>query len=208
MGTDLTGRKKLTDYGSGTLGDWSGNAHGQTANWATADFGLIGDSITTLGWSKLNSDLAAKGKTLAVNYWSGRPTTPAMDWLMSNTVLPPVVIVACGTNDIFDPTVMASQVSRAVRAGTEFFWVDVQASRWSLATSVQVADQRNSMWVNRQIWDGVADTRVIPWSSWFWTSPNRLTSYLTDGIHPNPTTGVNFWSAVLQSKLTSEGFLP
>lgn len=198
----------MTDYGSGTLGDWSANAHGYTANWATADIGIIGDSITTLGWSKLNTDLAAKGKTLAANYWSGRPTTPALDWLMSNTILPPVVIVACGTNDIFDPTVMADQVARVVRAGTEFFWVDVQASRWALATSVQVADQRNSMWVNHQIWQGIPDNRVIPWSWWFASSPNRLTSYLTDGIHPNTTTGVGFWSAVIQSKLTDEGFLP
>lgn len=197
----------MTDYGSGLLGDWSGNAHGQTSNWATANFGIIGDSITTLGWSKLSSDLAAKGKTLAVNYWSGRPTTPAMDWLMSNTVLPPVVIVACGTNDIFDPTVMASQVARASRVGTEFFWVDVQASRWNYSTSIQVADQRNSMWVNHQIWEGIPDNRVIPWSWWFASSPNRLTSYLTDGIHPNTTTGVGFWSAVIQSKLTDQGFL-
>lgn len=193
----------MTDYGSGTLGDWSGNAHGNTTNWATADIGVIGDSITTLGWSKLNTDLAAKGKTLAANYWSGRPTAPALDWLLSNTVLPPVVIVACGTNDIFNPPVMAGQVARANRVGTEFFWVDVQASRAATA----VADQRNSMWVNHQIWNGISDDRVIPWSWWFASQPSRLTQYLTDGIHPNTTTGVAFWSAVIQNKLTEQGFL-
>ncbi len=198
----------MTDYGSGTLGDWSANAHGYTANWATADIGIIGDSITTISWSKLNTDLAAKGKTLAANYWSGRPTEPALDWLMSNTVLPPVVIVACGTNDIFNPPVMAEQVARVVRPGTEFFWIDVQASRWNYVTSIQVADQRNSMWVNHQIWQGIPDNRVIPWSWWFASSPNRLTTYLTDGIHPNTTTGTGFWSAVIQSKLTEQGFLP
>ena len=198
----------MPDYGSGTLGDWSSSAHGVIGNWATSDIGIIGDSITTLGWQTLRDDLLDHGKSLAVNYWSGRPTTPAMDWLMSNTVLPPVVIVACGTNDIYNPPVMEAQVARAQRAGTEFFWIDVQASRWSQPASVQVADQRNSMWVNKQIWTGLDKTRVIPWSWWFASSPNRLAAYLSDGVHPKAGSGTAFWSAVIQNKLTAEGFLP
>lgn len=198
----------MTDYGSGTLGAWSGNAHGVIGNFATADIGIIGDSITTLGWQDLRDDLLTYGKTLAVNYWSGRPTTPAMDWLMALDPLPPVVIVACGTNDIFNPPVMETQVARAQRAGTEFFWVDVQCSRWSGATSVQVADQRNSMWVNQQIYKKMPEGRVIPWSWWFASSPNRLTTYLSDGVHPKPGTGTGFWSAVITNHLTAHGFLP
>lgn len=139
------------DYGSGTLAPWQTLAHGMTGDWLdtpydgdpTADVGIIGDSIVTGGWTTLRDNLALKGKTLAVNYYSGRPTAPAVDFALSLTTPPPILIMATGTNDIFDPTVMAAQIAR-LRAGmpatTQIYWVDVQAARSATAT----ADQRNT----------------------------------------------------------------
>lgn len=193
------------DYGSGTIAPWQTLAHGMTGDWVdtpydgdpTADVGIIGDSITTGGWTTLRDNLAAKGKTLAVNYWSGRPTTPAVDFALSLTTPPPILIMATGTNDIFDPTVMAAQVAR-LRAGmpatTQIYWVDVQAARATTA----VADQRNSGWINGQIREGcTAPCKVIPWSVWFASNPSRIGMYLSDGVHPKAGTGTAFWAAVL-----------
>lgn len=197
--------KASADYGSGTLAPWQTLTHAMVGDWVdtpydgdpTADVGLIGDSITTGSWTALRDALDLKGKTLAVNYWSGRPTTPAVDFALSLTTPPPVLIMATGTNDIFDPTVMAAQVAR-LRAGmpatTQIYWVDVQAARAATAT----ADQRNSGWINVQIREGcTAPCKVIPWSVWFASNPSRIGLYLSDGVHPKAGSGSAFWAAVL-----------
>lgn len=201
----LVAPARATDYGSGTIAAWAGFSHGMLGDWVdtpydgdpTADVGIIGDSITNIGWTTLQTSLAAKGKTLAVNYWSGRPTTPAVDFALSLTTPPPVLIMAVGTNDIFDPSVMATQVAR-LRAGlpssTQVYWVDVQAARSGTAT----ADQRNSGWINLQIRQACLPPTctVIPWSVWFASAPNRIPMYIPDGIHPDED-GKAFWASVL-----------
>jgi len=193
-------------YGSGDLGDWSNYAHGTIGNPATADVLLVGDSITTRCWTDLRDSLAAKGKTLAVNYWSGRPTTPAVDWLTTQLVVPPLVVMATGTNDIFNPPVMTAQIQRTkdyLITPERLLWVDVQAARTSQTAAVQLADQRNSGWVNNQIREQLTKSQIIPWSTWFASSPNRIPLYLQDGVHPWATSGTGhgdgcaFWAAVL-----------
>lgn len=201
------------EYGSGTLGSYSTYAHGIVGNPATADVLLVGDSITTRCYSHLSDALSAQGKTLAVNYWSGRPTTPAVDWLVAQPAVPPVVIMATGTNDIFTPYVMAAQVARVkayLPAGTQLHWVDVHASRWGLDTDTQVSDQRNASWVDGQIRDQLQPEQVINWSYAIAATPGRgvsISRYLQDGIHPWPSAidghsdGCAFWTAVLMAGL-------
>lgn len=197
---------RAVDYGSGTLQPWAGNSHGVIGDWLdtpydgdpVADIGIIGDSITAGSWPALQTSLAAQGKTLAVNYWSGRPITPMVDNALSLTNPPGKLIVAGGTNDIFDPTVVATQVARLVTwaqaRGVLVYVVDVQASR----AATRTADQRNTGWVNVQIWRGCVPPTctVIPWSVWFASQPARIGQYLPDGIHPNAA-GQAFWAAVL-----------
>ncbi|MEU4391627.1 hypothetical protein [Kribbella sp. NPDC023855] len=197
-------------YGSGDIGAWQTLAHGTIGDPATADVLLVGDSITTRCWTDLRDALAAKGKTLAVNYWSGRPTTPAVDWLTAQPVVAPLVVMAKGSNDIFDPTVMATQIQRTsayLLVPDRLLWVDVQAARTGEPDAVQLSDQRNSGWINAQIRDQLAPSQIVPWSVWFASSPNRIPMYLQDGVHPWVTAGTGhgdgcaFWAAVLMGPI-------
>jgi hypothetical protein len=83
---------------SGALGSWAGKAHGRTGNFATADVAVFGDSMITSSWTAIRRSLTLRGQTLAVDYWSGRPTPPTVDAIVAAPVLPPVVIVASGSH--------------------------------------------------------------------------------------------------------------
>ena len=193
----------MVDFGSGALGAWSANQHGYSGpTMDVADVLIVGDSITTLGKEELTTAVAAEGKTLAVAYWSGRPTTPAVDYVLSATVLPPIVVMACGTNDIFTPTVMTAQIQRLLDddlPGCEhLLWVDVQACRPSFA----VADQRNSGYINNQIRNLLDEDHVVPWSEWFAVDPSRISYYIdSGGVHPINGVGTAFWAEVIMKKL-------
>lgn len=196
------------DFGSGALGNWPTLAHSVTDDWATADVGLIGDSITARCHTALAAQLASRGKTLAVNYWSGRPTRPAVDWLLAQPRLPKILLVATGANDIFDPRPFGAQVARLkanLPAGVTLMWVDVQAARTHYGAAVQLADQRNSMWIDNQLRENLAKGQIIAWSEWFASDPSRLAYYLEDGIHPWTTAGRGhgdgcaFWAGVIMS---------
>lgn len=229
-------------YGSGVLGEWSGLSHGlycfQPSGSVTAytratkagnklssaamacpgeDVRIYGDSITFGGKSALADELNALGKTVFVDAWSGRPTTPAVDALVAETSLPADVIMATGTNDIFNPTVMGAQVQRAenfiasynANHGTNvrLWWVDVQATRWGQTDVVERNDQRNSMAINLEIYKRIPTNNVISWSSRFMMNPNLLTTYLVDGVHPKTGSGYAYWAAVIRGWLVSFGGL-
>ncbi len=196
------------DFGSGTLGNWQAMTHGITGNWATADVGVIGDSITTRCRNSLATQVAKQGKSLATNYWSGRPTRPTVDWLLSQPRLPRVLVIQSGSNDIFDPRPVGAQVARlkaGLPSGITLLWSDVQVSRTRYSAAVQLADQRNSMWVNNQLRENLPKGQIIPWSLWFASSPSRLPYYLQDGVHPWAAAGTGhgdgcaFWAAVIMS---------
>lgn len=229
-------------YGSGVLGDWSNLSHGlycfnpngtlQNAYTKAAkvtqalssasltcsgeDVRLYGDSITFGGKSAFAAEMGARGLTTYVDAWSGRPTTPVADAIVAETNFPPVVIVASGTNDIFNPTVMAAQINRiknhiaAVSPTTKLFWVDVQATRWGQTEYTERNDQRNSMAVNMAIWNNLDKGQIIQWSQRFLANPALLGTYLVDGVHPkstviSTTTGYQYWAAILRGWLDSLG---
>jgi hypothetical protein len=204
-------RTTAIDFGSGAIGDWTGNAHGtigdvtEADGTPVADVFVVGDSITTLGRSDLISAVNAEGHSVAVNYWSGRPTAPAVDWVLSLTTKPKILVMATGTNDIFDPSVMTTQINRllaGVPSTTKVLWVDTHASRWSESAAVQVADQRNSGWVNLQIHDTMGPDRIIPWSRWLqYRGQSYITYYLSDGVHPKAGVGTAFWAEVIMKSL-------
>lgn len=204
-------RDTAIDFGSGPIGDWTNNANGTIGDVTeadgdpVADVFVVGDSITTLGRSDLIAAMAADGRTVAINYWSGRPTAPAVDWVLSLTTKPKILVMATGTNDIFDPSVMSAQITRllaGVPSTTKVLWVDTHASRWSKPADVQVADQRNSGWVNVQIHDKMGPARVIPWSMWLqYRGPAYITHYLSDGIHPKAGTGTAFWAEIIMKSV-------
>lgn len=201
----------MTDFGSGSLGTWSTYPHSVSEDWGTARVGIVGDSITNRGCNELTAALSTEfGAALSYDYWSSRPTTPAVDALLTRDLWPSVLVMASGSNDIYNPPVMAAQIARVKAAcpeSTHLLWVDVQVCRTSQTTAVQLADQRNSMWVNNQIWG--SGVQVVPWSYWLSSSTGggRLPYYLQDGVHPYDTpvaghgNGTAFWAEVLMKSI-------
>lgn len=206
----------MTDYGSGALGDWSGMSHAVSVNWAQPRVAIVGDSITARGRTKLAAMLLAEfGTDLAYDYWSSRPTAPAVDALLARNLWPEVLVMATGANDIFDPTVMPAQIQRVLNAApatTKVAWVDVQVCRIGQSATVQLADQRLSMAVNTHIYAALRSselTAVVPWA---WTLAGnslawRMAYYLEDGVHPWVSTinghgnGVDYWAETLMKVL-------
>lgn len=187
---------------SGPIGDWTSFQHanfGDLSGPDQADVVIVGDSITTRGYTELAAWLAARGKTLAGSYWSGRPTTPAVDWALSLSTKPKILVMASGTNDIFGPGVMTAQVARLkawadTAPVTRLIWVDTFAQR----PLTETCDLRNSGWVNSQIRQTMAGGEVCGWSYGFADNPSRIGYYLLpDGIHPIEGTGTNYWAAVV-----------
>lgn len=201
----------MTDFGSGTLGDWTGYPHSLSDNWATAQVGIVGDSIVARGCNELAEALTAEfGAELAYDYWSSRPTAPAVDALLARDLWPSVLLMATGTNDFQNPAVMAGQIARVKAAcppTTHLLWVDVQVCRTSQTTAIQLSDQRMTNWVNNQIWG--SGVQVVPWSYWLAGSSmgGRLSYYLQDGVHPYDTVvagkgdGTAFWCEVLMKSI-------
>lgn len=234
-------------YGSGVLGDWSGLSHGlycfqppaagikSTAytNAAKAtqakssaafacpgeDIRIYGDSILFGGKNDIALNLFSYGKTVYVDAWSGRPTTPVADAILAETVFPPVVVIASGTNDIFNPTVMATQINRIKNhiqtnaPNTKLFWVDVQATRWGQTEYTERNDQRNSMAVNMAIWNNLNKNQIIQWSQRFLSSPSLMVNYLADGVHPKASplnslgrpVGYDYWAGIVTGWMDTLG---
>jgi hypothetical protein len=176
---------------------------------------LYGDSITFGGKSAFAA--ALNNKVVVVDAWSGRPTTPVADNIEAANWLPATVVVASGTNDIFNPTVMATQINRikakianlnATRTDgitTKLFWVDTQITRWSQTDLIERNDQRNAMAINYAIWNNLDKNQIIQWSARFLQNPGLLTTYLQDGVHPKTGTGYAYWAATVKSWLTLYG---
>ncbi|MDQ1538304.1 MAG: hypothetical protein QOE58_2697 [Actinomycetota bacterium] len=184
-------------YGSGTLGNWAGLSQKvstpATISRAVSSFGLwgFGDSIG-VGTFK---DLAVRlgSRTFAVNAKSGRPTAPAVDilsqWAAAHG-LPKQILMAVGSNDIFDPFKLAAQIDRVMKVtgpNVIVYWPEIHVSRWKLPVGVQIADQRNSGCLNAQLHAAAAKhetLKIIRWASFLAERPTyRIGTYLTDGVH-------------------------
>jgi len=193
-------------YGSGTLGDWTGytpsiSSTGQRAYCVTnGGVFAFGDSIAKQDGYTLAVRLAARdGSPMAVNNWPSRPTAPAVDALAAWAAaygLPSRILMATGSNDIFAPPGFRAQVDRAMGiAGPDrtVVWVNVHVCRWSQPASVQVADQRNSGWVNAQLADATAahpNLRIVHWAELLAGKPYyRIPAYLSDGVHTSVPLG-------------------
>ncbi|WP_433014355.1 hypothetical protein [Kribbella sp. CA-294648] len=154
---------------------------------------MFGDSLGVQdGKALAQRMLSSLNLSLAVNNWSGRPTKETVDALAqwkAEYGLTRGILMACGTNDIFTPSVFGAQVDRAMSiAGTSrtVFWVNTQVARTTVSAAVQLADQRNSAWINLQLADAQRrhpNLRIVRWAEWLAAKPTRLGTYLRQGIH-------------------------
>lgn len=211
-----------TLYGSGCLGDWAGYQHGVDGNTATANVLMVGDSITNRCRLYLRKRLAPHGVTIAFDYWSSRPTadipaTSAAPGAVTRTlsysrIYQPdsfkLVVMATGTNDIFDPSTMTANLNRMKVIDSPVLWGNVYASR----SGSYSADLRNAGWVNNQI--QASGFPTVDWFGFLASYPGfRIPNYLGDGIHPTygtlppaePTlgdgSGCDAWAALYVPKI-------
>jgi hypothetical protein len=202
----LTAGEAAADgYGSGALGPWENGGRQISTltqiNPVLANDGLFmfGDSIAVQdGYLLAQRLLSRTGDQLAVHNWNGRPTAPAVDALAqwaSAYGLPSRILMATGSNDIFTPPVFAAQVDRTmsiVGPARKVFWVNTQVVRTSQTATVQLADQRNSAWINLQLADAQKrhpNLRIVRWAEFLAAMPSRLTMYLRDGVHTKVQAG-------------------
>lgn len=214
-----------TLYGSGCLTDWSTYQHGVDGNVTTADVLMVGDSITNRCRLYLRQRLAPYGLTIAFDYWSSRPIAdiPSVSaspgavtrTLSYSRIYQPdsfrVVVMADGTNDIFDPSTVAANIARMKGIDSPVLWGNVYASR---STSYS-ADLRNAGWVNNQI--QASGLPTVDWFGFLASYPGyRIGAYVsTDGIHPTygvlppaqPTlgdgSGCDAWAALYAPRIAA-----
>ncbi|MEV0288530.1 MULTISPECIES: hypothetical protein [unclassified Kribbella] len=207
-------------YGSGMLGDWTilSRAISSTATIAYVrdhdGVYMFGDSIAVQDGKALATKLMSRtGSSLAVHNWSGRPTAPAVDALENWAVkygLPRRILMATGTNDIFNPPVFAAQVDRAMKiAGPNrtVVWVNTQISRTAKSAAIQVADQRNSAWINSQIHDAdkkYPNLRIVRWAEFLAAKPSLLTQCLREGVHTTVPYGQDARNELMVQALTAD----
>jgi hypothetical protein len=191
-------------YGSGVLGAWERQARA-ISNEAqirktreTDGVFMFGDSLGVQDGPSLARMLSALGINTAVHNWAGRPVTPAVDALdtwSQDYGLPHRILMSVGSNDIFTPPALAAQVERTMQiVGDDrtVYWVNVQAARTAHGPAVQVADQRNSAWINLQLAEAQRrhdNLRIVHWAEHLASKPNRLAKYLRDGLHTSVPLG-------------------
>ncbi|TCO30451.1 hypothetical protein EV652_105446 [Kribbella steppae] len=194
-------------FGSGTLGPWqdlakriSSDDDIQDALMFNGVF-MFGDSIAVQDGAALEELLRNRtGDSIAVHDWSGQPTSAAVDALEDwerRFGLPSRIVMAVGSNDIFDPSAFAAQVERAMHiAGPSrtVYWVNVHVDRDRQPADVRAADQANSAWINQQLGQAAVrhpNLRIIDWAEYLATQPGGPAKYLRDGIHTSEPFGRN-----------------
>lgn len=206
-------------YGSGVLSDWTVKPKAistptQIRNTRdTNGVYMFGDSIALQDGKELAQRLYDRdGSLMAVNNWGSRPTAPTVDALeewATTYGLPQRILIASGSNDIFNPPVFRAQVDRAMTicAGATFVaWANIHVSRWAQTCGVQVADQRNTGWINTQLADA-QDTwenlRIVRWAELLAGKPGyRIPAYLTDGVHTTVPLGQAARNEMIVQELT------
>jgi hypothetical protein len=208
-------------FGSGTLGPWqdlvkriSSDDEIQDALMFNGVF-MFGDSIAVQDGGALEKLLRDRsGDSLAVHDWSGQPTSAAVDALADweqRFGLPSRIVMAVGSNDIFDPPAFAAQVERAMHiAGPSrtVYWVNVHVSRVRQPAEVQAADQANSAWINQQLGQAATrhpNLRIIDWAGFLATQPGGPAKYLRDGIHTSEPFGQAARNQLIVGELESSG---
>ncbi|WP_329004025.1 hypothetical protein OHA18_11595 [Kribbella sp. NBC_00709] len=206
-------------YGSGTLGPWQNlvrriSPEDQIRDTLMFDgIFLFGDSIAVQDSSSLERLLTDRtGDSIAFHDWSGQPASAAVDALAQwsrDYGLPRRIVMAVGTNDIFDPPAFAAQVERAMKiAGPDrtVYWVNVYVSRTKQPTAVRDADLANSAWVNQELDEAAAshpNLRIIDWSAFLASRPNGPTPYLRDGVHTSEPLGGSSRNELIAEAITS-----
>lgn len=212
-GSEGAVRKRMVDYGSGVIGDWQSMSHSQSSSTdffaALGDsngFYFVGDSIANGSKDKIKTMLANHGDASGYNVWSGRPTAPAIDWVLAArdaSGLPKNILMISGSNDIFDPVAFKPQVDRLmsiVGSSRNVYWVVPNVSR----PSYQYPDQRNSGLISTYLHQAeckYTNLYLIEWGQFLAEKPTRIAAYTPDGVHPDSDDGQAVLVALIESRI-------
>jgi hypothetical protein len=86
-------------------------------------------------------------------------------------------------------------------------WVNTQISRTAKSAAIQVADQRNSAWINSQIHDAdkkYPNLRIVRWAEYLAAKPSRLTQCLREGVHTTVPYGQEARNELIVQALTAD----
>lgn len=186
---------------SGSLGDYSSTSYTQSVDSTFEDakergIWLFGDSITVSDAKALAQNLIVDGIITAVFGKGGAPTRALLDYAEDRVALsgnPNIVVMASGSNDIFNPEIMPSQINRAISIfgpSAKIIWVTSWVQRWSQSTEIQFADSRNSGRVNGAIRS--APVTVVDWGRFLANALGRDKMYLRDGVHTTDGIGEKY----------------
>lgn len=187
--TAVAPKAAVVNYGSGP---WGGPSSTITryGNPATASVLIVGDSITS---GCIPDTVAAfKPTPIAIIAQAGQNTAGLAQLLVNLPAVPKRIVMATGSNDIFNPPVMTAQVARirtwVEDTGSHLDWVDVRVQR----PAYSLRDRYNSAWVNRQIYATAGS--VIGWTKALEAAAGRgrpANYYVRDGVHlwPDPGPG-------------------
>ena len=205
------------EFGSGALGSWQDLARRISSEDDIRDVQMFngvymfGDSIGVQDGPALENLLrSSTGDSIAFHNWSGQPTSAAVDALADwerQYGLPSRILMAVGSNDIYDPPAFAAQVERVMHiAGPSrtVFWVNVHVSRFRQPADVRAADQRNTDWVNQQLDEAAQrhpNLRIVHWAEYLAAQTGGVTPYLRDGVHTSVPLGQSARNQLIVSAL-------
>lgn len=152
---------------------------------------VVGDSITVRTREILVRRLTADGWSVCLDARSMQPTSAALDGFTENGAFPAyvdVLVMATGSNDIFDPAQLPAQVARArtYAAGRPLLWVTAWVARTRVSPELAEHDRMNTQRVNAVIHRLIGRhdrAAVIDWYADLAAGSARPGRFLVDGVH-------------------------
>ena len=180
-------------YGSGALGDW--RRSGRESSTPTVDAAAAAGDGLHLAGDSLGSRLLPvlrdrfSDRPFSYDVWNGRPTAPTLERLArlaDERRLAPTLVLAAGSNDVFDPWSFEEQVHRAreIVGRRRLLWITTYVSR----PRAPSADLRNCavLLLSLERAAAAGHVELVPWFSYLARVGPRIEEYVEDGVHPTP----------------------
>jgi hypothetical protein len=176
--------------GSGWATDWRVLTHVRTPSCATAGAArvtVMGDSITMQTLSRLSGQLSLAHATSCIDAWSGRPAMPsvAAASALPATTGSAVLVMATGSNDIFDPADVPDAIDAALRFahGRPIVWLNVYVHRFGGSSVRRAFDLLNSRLINAALAAAAVRHHTLHVVDWYAVAAARESVLLRDGVH-------------------------
>ncbi|HET7900729.1 MAG TPA: hypothetical protein VFL59_06040 [Candidatus Nanopelagicales bacterium] len=176
--------------GSGWASEWQQRGHAMTPSCLVAGAAkvtVIGDSVTRQMTVRLSGQLGLAHLTNCVETWSARPSMPAVAAAAALPVMArsSVLVMATGTNDVFDPGQLPDAIDAALRLahGRPVVWVNVYVHRAGTVPALRAYDLPNSRVVNAMLAAAAGRHPSLHVVDWYAVAAAHPALLLKDGVH-------------------------